>query len=207
MRAYTLTHLSDAVLLRDLAELVAQDRTTTAVLLAHLAEVDTRRLYLPAGYPSMHAYCVEGLCLSEDAALKRIQAARAARQFPALFTAVAEGRLHLTAVRLLAPHLTPENVDELLVAATQRRKAEIEQLLAQRFLRPEVPALVQDIPTLSNSQHAPGHVAAPTPDLDTALTSKPISAPRPEVAPLSPERFVLQLTIGKPPESRPRMAF
>ncbi|HYM81995.1 MAG TPA: hypothetical protein VEY91_11385 [Candidatus Limnocylindria bacterium] len=44
MRAYTLTHLSDAVLLRDLAELIAQDRTTTAVLLAHIAEVDSRRL-------------------------------------------------------------------------------------------------------------------------------------------------------------------
>src|SRR5438093_8805485 len=117
MRAYTLSHLGDHELLRDLAALVANDRTTTAALLAHLAEVDARRLYLPAGYPSMYVYCLEELRLSEDAAYKRIQAARAARQFPAVFTAVAEGRLHLSAVVLLAPHLTPENADELLGAA------------------------------------------------------------------------------------------
>jgi len=79
MRAYTLTHLDDAALLRALLELVAQDRATTSALLAHIAEVDARRLYAPAGYPSMHAYCVGALRLSEDAAFKRIQAARAAR--------------------------------------------------------------------------------------------------------------------------------
>jgi hypothetical protein len=108
MQNYSLAHVRDTVLLRDLAALVSQDRVTTAMLLAHIAEVDARRLYVPAGYPSMHAYCVEELRLSEDAAKKRIQAARAARRFPALFTAVAEGRLHLAAVCLLAPYLTQE---------------------------------------------------------------------------------------------------
>jgi hypothetical protein len=56
MHDYTLAHLSDTVL-RDLAALVARDRLTTATLLTHMAEVDARRLYLPAGYPSMHGYC------------------------------------------------------------------------------------------------------------------------------------------------------
>ena len=50
MRDYTLTHLSDAVLLRDLVTLVSRDRATTATLLAHIAEVDARRLYVPAGF-------------------------------------------------------------------------------------------------------------------------------------------------------------
>ena len=53
----------------------------------------------------MHAYCVQRLRLSEDAALKRIQAARVARQFPVIFTALEEGRLHLSGVCLLAPYL------------------------------------------------------------------------------------------------------
>jgi hypothetical protein len=123
MRSYSLTHLSDAALLRDLATLITQDRVTTAVLLAHIAEVDARRLYAPAGYPSMHAYCVEELRLSEDCALKRIHAARAARRFPVLFSALSEGRLHLAGVCLLAPHLTEENVEPLVEAATHRRKA------------------------------------------------------------------------------------
>ena len=43
-RFISLTHLSDPTLLRDLTALVAQDRVTTATLLAHLAEVDARRL-------------------------------------------------------------------------------------------------------------------------------------------------------------------
>src|SRR6185312_1189578 len=114
MRDYSLTHLSDAVLLRDLAALIAHDRVTTAAVLAHIAEVDARRLYAPAGYPSMHAYCVGELRLSEDAAFRRIRAARAGREFPPLFAALAEGKLHLAAMSLLAPHLTRENVDELI---------------------------------------------------------------------------------------------
>ena len=44
MPCYSLSHLADHVLLRDLAALVAQDRTTTTALLAHLAEVDERKL-------------------------------------------------------------------------------------------------------------------------------------------------------------------
>src|SRR5437867_2932282 len=116
MCTYSLSHLSDSALLRDLAALVAHDRATTAVLLAHVAEVDERRLYLPAAYPSMYAYCVGELRLCEQAAFKRIRAARTARRFPAIFPALAEGRLHLSGVVMLASYLTPENADELLAA-------------------------------------------------------------------------------------------
>ena len=105
MRADALAHLSDAVLLRDLDALVSQERTATAAVLAHIAEVDARRLYLPAGFPSMYDYCIGKLRLSEQAAMKRIRAGRTARRFPAIFAALAEGRLHLSAVVLLTPHL------------------------------------------------------------------------------------------------------
>src|SRR5262245_3611583 len=85
---YCLKHLSDSTLLENLNALVQRDRTTTAGILAHLAEVEVRRLYARAGYPSMHAYCVGALHLSEQAALKRIRAARVARDFPAVFAMV-----------------------------------------------------------------------------------------------------------------------
>src|SRR5689334_24641551 len=111
MRAYSLSHLSDPELIRGLSTAVAQDHVTTATLLAYIAEVDDRRLYVPEGYPSMYAYCVHQLRLSEDAASKRIQAARVARKFPIIFETVADGRLHLSAVVLLAPFLTRENAD------------------------------------------------------------------------------------------------
>ena len=131
--SHLLTHLSDADLLRQLTALVARDRVNTAMLLAHLAEVDARRLYAPAGYPSMHAFCVERLRFSDDAAYRRIRAARAARQFPPLFTAVSDGRLSLAAVSLLAPHFTHENAASLIEAATHKRKIEVEEFLADRF--------------------------------------------------------------------------
>src|SRR5207244_8815856 len=134
MQSYSLTHLTDAVLLRDLSAIAARDRVMTATLLAHIAEVDARRLFVPAGHPSMHAFCVEHLRYSDDAAFRRIRAARAARRFPALFSALADGRLHLSAVSLLAAHLTVDNVDTLIDAATHRRKTEIEEWLAERFL-------------------------------------------------------------------------
>jgi hypothetical protein len=139
MQAYELTHLSDEHLLRNLAALLARHRQTTVALLAHIAEVDRRRLYAPAGYPSMFAYCVSGLHLSEDAAAKRIHAARAARSYPALFTAMADGKIHLAAACLLAPHLNPDNVDELLAESIHRSKSELEQFLARRFPREDLP--------------------------------------------------------------------
>jgi hypothetical protein len=133
VKRYSLSHLSDESLLRSLIALVAQERATTAEMLAHVAEVDERKLYLPAGYSSMYLYCVGELHLSEDAALLRITAARTARRFPTIFGAVARGELHLTGVSRLAPHLTEANAAELLGAASHRSKLEIERLLAERF--------------------------------------------------------------------------
>src|SRR6266700_2405160 len=108
MTPYSFTHLADSTLLHELAALVSRDRATTAALLAHLAEVDERKLYVPLAFSSMYDYCVRELHMSEDTAFKRIRAARTARQFPAIFAALADGRLHLGAVVLLTPRLTPE---------------------------------------------------------------------------------------------------
>ncbi|MGH7724298.1 MAG: HNH endonuclease [Candidatus Eiseniibacteriota bacterium] len=231
MRAYALTHLSDEVLLRNLNELVARDRLTTTELLACLAEVDARRLYVPAGYTSMHAFCVDGLHLSDDAAFKRIQAARAARQFPALFGALAEGRLHLTAVRLLAPHLTEENADELIRAASHRRKGEIEEFLARRFPLPEGQSMVQtlralpSVRALPKVELAPGQVAAAVRGLLGEVAPGQVESREPqpagELAPgqvgtavggpasaptTAPARYLLRLAIGKTTHDRLRYA-
>ena len=215
MRNYTFAHLSDEVLLRNLAALVVRDRVTTAALLAHIAEVDARRIYVPAGYPSMQAYCVDELRLSENAAYKRIQAARAARQFPALFVALAEGRLHLAAACLLAPHLTPGNAEELIVAATHRRKSEIEELLALRFPSRAVPALRSTLQLApgqveresaggdaNQDSLAPGQVADPNRD---QLAPGQVASPSGEGGPPIPDRFLLQLTIAK--STREKLAY
>jgi hypothetical protein len=212
MLSYSLAHVGDRDLLQGLGALVAQDRATTAELLAHIAEVDARQLYLPAAYPSMYLYCVHELRLSEDSALKRIQAARAAREFPVVFEAVASGRLHLSGVVLLAPHLSAANVDGLVAAATHLPKAGIARLLAERFPLSETLPLMETIPVTPpdtrpapgqvmvhmlepvapDTQHAPGHVEAPT--------------PRSTVAPVASGRYLLRLTIGQDMHDRLRHA-
>ena len=212
MKRYSLSHLANDVLLRALHAIVAKDRETTAELLAHVAEVDQRGLYLPAAYPSMSAYCVGELRMSEDAAYKRIQAARAARDFPAIFAAVADGSLHLTAVVRLAPHLTRENADELLASAAHKSSAAIKTLLAERFPRPDLPAQVRALASAS--------LALPCGPADPSglLVSKPVAHTEPSgfqgppldglarLAPLSPQRFALQLTMGQETHDKLRRA-
>jgi hypothetical protein len=85
--------------------------------------LDARRLYLGAGCASLFAYCTRVLHLSEHAAYGRIEAARAARRFPSLLEGLAEGELTLTAVGLLAPYLTPENVASVLQDARHKSVA------------------------------------------------------------------------------------
>ena len=86
-----------------------REREATARLIALLAEVDERRLYLGEGCSSLFTYCTQALHLSEHAAYGRIEAARAARRFPVVLDLLSEASLTLTSVTLLAPHLTPTN--------------------------------------------------------------------------------------------------
>ena len=200
MNRYSLTHSGDGDLERNLVALVACDSTTTADLVAHIAEFDARKLYVPKGYASMFAYCVERLHLSEDEAFKRIRAGRTARQYPAFFPALAEGRLHLTAVVLLTPFLTAENAAELLAAAEGKSKAEIQRWLARRFPQPDLPTRLEPIA----SHAAPGGQLVPEPvggervrELSSQLVPEPVATrvQWPKVAPLSRQRFLLQAPI------------
>ena len=204
MNTYSLVHLPDHSVMQGLAAAVARDRATTAELLAYLAEVDARRLYLRSAYPSMFAYCVGELRLSEEVAYKRIQAARAAREFPAIFHAVAEGRLHVSAVVLLGPHLTAETAGELLDAATHKTKAEIERLIAHRFPRPELPTQVRVIPTPAPPAATPQ--LDPDPVVPSATGRVSLPASRPKVTPVAPQRFALQLTMSQSTHDKLRRA-
>jgi 5-methylcytosine-specific restriction endonuclease McrA len=189
------SHLGNQALLSRFDEEIARQCVNTATLIALIAEVDLRRLYLPAGYPSMCAYCVHKMNLPREAALKRIHAARAAREYEAILDALAEGRLHLTAVQLLAPRLTPENADELLAAATHKTKDEIQQLLAARFPRPDLPTRLEALtpPLTLGTESAEGNVQEPS--KSRALEHVESAGPRPKLTPLSAQTFALQMTI------------
>jgi hypothetical protein len=120
----SLRRLSDDALVASLKSLVARERVSTSALVAHLAELDTRDIHLRQGYSSLFVYCRDALSLSEHEAYNRIEVARAARRFPVILEMLAEGAVSLTSVRLLAPHLTPENHRSVLASALGKRKTD-----------------------------------------------------------------------------------
>lgn len=143
---YDLQHETDDHLLRRLAGLIATSNSTTADVLAHLAEIDRRKLYAPQGYSSLFAYAMS-LGLSESAVYKRIQCARLALRWPVVFEVVAKGEVHLSGLALLAPHLTEANHLELLAAARHQSKRRIEELVAAHVNQPDAPPRLRRLPS------------------------------------------------------------
>src|SRR5262249_25487370 len=141
----SLRRLSDDELVVSLKGLAARERVATSELVAHLAELDTRDIHLRQGYGSLFAYFRDALSLSEHEAYNPIDVARAARRFPVILEMLAEGTVSLTSVRLLAPHLTPENHLGVLASARGKRKIEVEEIVARLAPRPDVAAKVRNL--------------------------------------------------------------
>jgi hypothetical protein len=138
--------VSDHELRRRLTDFLRQTRRAEADLIAHMAEFDARRLYLHEAASSMFAWCTEVLHLSEHEAYLRITVARASREHPVLLAMLRDGRLHLSGVCKLAPHLTRDNRKELLERAAHRSKRQIEELVAALAPRPSAPTVVRKLP-------------------------------------------------------------
>jgi hypothetical protein len=190
-----LQSLPDDELLHRLAQLMGDSRRVESDLVAHIGEVDERRLYAREASPSMFAYCTEVLHLSEAETYLRITAARASREHPVLLTMLADGRLHLTGIAKLAAHLTQENREVLLKRATHRSKREIEELVAELSPRPDAPAVMRKLPERRDG------VAAREPELrpDGVPHSRgpvPVPAPPAVVEPLAPSRYKVQFTAS-----------
>jgi hypothetical protein len=206
----SLTRLADDDLLAHVKTLIADERGLTAEVIALLAELDARDAHLREGYTSLYVYCRDVLRLSEWEAYNRIEVARTARQFPVVLGLLADGSVNLTGLRLLGPHLTPDNHREVLEAARGKRKVEIQELVARLSPRPDVPSSVRRLPqpgmaptmdagAAETSSAAPGeaHTEAPRPaPQPPAAGCALVAASSAAVAPLSPDRYKLQVTIG-----------
>ena len=175
------SHLTDAELVEAVGGLAADERTTTAALVAHLVEFDRRRLATAAGL-SLFEYCCEILLLSEDAACNRTTAVRMVRQFPVVLGMLGDGRLNLSTLRVLAPYLTPANHAELLGEATRKSKRHVEELVARRFpktVATSIRKLPERRPAAANA--APATQAQTTP-LDISAGGEVASADTRETA-------------------------
>jgi hypothetical protein len=162
----------------------------------------------------MFVYCTEVLHLSEAEAYLRITVARVSRKHPELLTLLADGRLHLTGIALLAPVLTQENADALLKRATHRSKRQVQELIAEIAPRPDVQAVMRKLPqrritpslapspavasrdplpSESGAQLCPDRVASPAPVLSPIVSAEVRPA---VIEPLSPARYKVQFTAS-----------
>jgi hypothetical protein len=215
MNNYSFGHLANHSVLCEYDAIEARENADTATALALLGEIDARRLFVPAGYPSMYAYCLQARHMSEDRACKRIKVARAARKFPAIYDAISAGRVHLTALYLLEPHMTAASVDRLLAAATHKTKAQIALLLAELAPKEDVPASIQPLQAAADNlltvpaeqcEAQPARACEVPPALgrvgsivaqQIATSTEPLPGPRPKVTPLSPQRFGVRFTVDQ----------
>jgi len=169
--------LGDQALIDSLQRVLAQERSAHARLLVHIAEVDARGIYRECAYSSMFDYCVHALHMSEAEAYLRIRAARLSREFPRVLDMLAAGELHLSALKLLAPALTPHNANELLEASRFKSKRDLEVLLAARLEKPDVPSTLRKLPQARGLrlQPARGHRSARSGLAGTSSSSPRVS--------------------------------
>jgi 5-methylcytosine-specific restriction endonuclease McrA len=201
-KSMELSRRTDQELLSDIATLVGSHRDITAKLVLYLAEIEERRLHLQAGFSSMFEFCVKKLGLGEGEAFRRIVAARLGKRFPAVYSLLASGAVHLSSLELLSKRLTEENHAELLEAASGKSKREVEALLAARFPRPAVPSSIQRLPVPAaapasggsggsrDSSSTPAFMLEPT---ESARAHVPASA---RVEQLSEARFRVEFTAS-----------
>ena len=145
-RRTAVSTLTDEQLVASLQDLLGRSRELTVQIVVHLAEVEARELHLAAACSSMFDYCTRVLGFDEAAAYNRIYVAHLARRFPLVLDLLAKGRLHLTGARLLGPHLTEDGHIKLLKAAAGMSKRQIEQLIAERKPKPDVPDRIRKRP-------------------------------------------------------------
>lgn len=201
-----LADLGDRPLLEMAQRLAGEERHATVTLLRALTEIDRRRLYLGEGYSSMFTYCTQELHLSEGGAYNRIEACRAARRYPVIFDLLESSALTLTAVRLLAPHLTDENHRAVLESARQKSKRDVEELVVALAPKPDAPTIVRRLtatparascpsPTPGPMLDTPATCNASTTEGDTRVGAAATRTPEGRLSPLAPDRYRLQVTL------------
>ncbi|HEY8078287.1 MAG TPA: HNH endonuclease [Labilithrix sp.] len=188
----TLTHLSDDEILVRLRAAREEETRLLARFIVLLVEVEERRLHLRTACPSVYEFCKQELAMSDGAAHRRSIAAQLVRRFPSLLTAIESGALHLSSLCLLRDHLRAENVEELVEACAGKSARQVQELLARRAPRPDVPA----------SMHAIATQASLTASSAPPSTTAPAAAPPrvrdlQRVEALSAGRFELRVTISR----------
>ncbi len=167
-----LSSLKDDAFDQALQRAARRERLAIADVVEHLAEADRREWHIRKGFPGLTNYCVARLKYSQEAAGKRVTAARLVRKYPLALQMLREGEVHLSGLLVLSPVLQADNYEERLKAAAGKTREQIELLVVGWKPKPLVETRVFE-------------VNAPALELPRA--------PRPR--PLDPQHYKLQLCI------------
>ena len=96
--ASTLAKLNDQELELRLKDLATKERKILHVILEHIKEFETRKLYLARAYSSVFEYLVKELGYSNSAAMRRLEAARLLRDVPIVAEKIKEGSINLSQI-------------------------------------------------------------------------------------------------------------
>ena len=146
---------------------------------------------------SMHVYATTRLHLSDAEAYLRITVARVSRRYPAVLSMLADGRLHLTAIALLAPHLDRHGGEALLVRAVHLSKREVERLVAEIAPRPDAPSRIRRLP--ERRAFRPDGAEPPAAEAGPGAPGDPVSVSPSGDASGAPSAPASTLAEGAPP--------
>jgi hypothetical protein len=120
-----------------------------------------------------------------------------------------KGRVHLTGLCLLCPHLTPANANERLGRAEGKTKRQIQELLAELAARPAVPTSVRKVPERKAAWLVPEPVVKGPASNPAQLVPEPVipataapplrlAPPKPaRVEPLSRDSYHIHVTVSR----------
>ncbi len=192
--------LSLQELSRGAEKLARGERRLTAALVAHIAEISRRKGHLELGFKSLFEYCRNVLRLSEGATWRRMQVASSSRRFPRVLAHLAEGKVSLSSLSLLAPHLSEDNVEKILGEAEGKTTGKVKEIVAALRPKPAAEPMIRRKPARSGEESPEAGsdgVRGVQPELSFSARDLEPRKPEGSVEVARPEVYNFRFSAGK----------
>ena len=141
MKTIDIRKLSDSELLEQTEKAVLVERESTNLVLDHLHEIQSRRLYARLGFSSMFEYCTQHLKYCNSGAQLRIDAMRLSLELPEIKESLEKGDLSLSVIGSFQKFVRHENQrkkkysreekQDLLKQVESKSRVEAEKVFAE----------------------------------------------------------------------------
>jgi 5-methylcytosine-specific restriction endonuclease McrA len=154
-----------------------------------------RNAFLELGFRGAFDYCVQYLNYSEAAATLRRHVAGVCVRFPVVLERLARNEIGLTVAAKLAPHLTEENVEELLRECAGMSKREVEAVVTRFDPKPVVSSGIRRRPV--RPARVGGAIPEGPPAIRAVASSPPPVRPPRSIEPARPEVYNVRFSMSQ----------